>query len=101
MTEAQAWDIVAQTLDRLERKVDANLAALNSKVEAKADKADVVRLDKGREDERIANEKRFVALETAQASSSGVSAFVGRFWVGCSAAAGLGALVVLIAEKIH
>lgn len=100
MTEPQAWALIAQTLDRLERKVDAALTGLNDKIDGKADKDDVLRLDTRIGEQRLEIEKRIVALENDSASGSGVTAFIGRFWVGCSAAAGLGALVVLVVEKI-
>jgi hypothetical protein len=44
MTEGQVWDLVTQTLDRLEGKVDTGLAGLNAKLDTKADKADLSRL---------------------------------------------------------
>lgn len=97
MTETQAWDLVAQTLGRLERKVDENLASLNNKVETKADKADVLRLDEAQRAASLANETRFVAIETAQASGRGVSEFISRFWIALGAG---GAFIVWIVEKV-
>ena len=44
MTEPQAWDLVTQTLGRLETKIDAGLAALSAKLDQKASTADLSRL---------------------------------------------------------
>jgi len=97
MTEAQAWQLLSETLARLEQKLDTALAVMTSKLDAKADRADIERLDAAREAGRIAVEARISALERGEARSEGAGAFIAKIWTACTASAALGYLVYVMA----
>jgi len=96
MTEPQVWALLSETLGRLEQKLDAALSSFSGKLEGKADRADILRLDEARESTRIATEKRLAALENASARSEGAGSFLAKIWTACSASAALGYLVVYV-----